>query len=212
MSLAISSDLFKLKFLIKYGGVWVDATSYPLIPLDDWLLNKMQARYFFFYKPGRDRLISTWFMAAEKNNTTFIKFYQALLDYWTQNTFRNIGKPWLSYMKWIYKITNRNVATTKLWFSFFYTKVLRVTPYLITHYMFYNMISQNKELNNIFHKMPKFDSKNVHKLKKEDFNQTLCYNIKIIIDHKEVPVLKLNWRYVEKTLIKGSNIEYLFKN
>lgn len=212
MSLAISSDLFKLKFLIHYGGVWVDATSYPLIPLNEWLLDKMDAKYFFFYKPGRDRLISSWFIAAEKNNEMFVYYYKALINYWKNNSFRNIGQPWVPYMKWLYKLTNQNIYLTKLWFSFFYTKILRVTPYLVTHYMFYYIINKNREFNLSFKQMPKYSANKVHLLKKEDYYKDLNKSIKKCIDKKEIPVLKLNWRFVKMNIPKSSNLDYLFKN
>jgi hypothetical protein len=210
MSLAISSDLFKLQFLIKYGGVWVDATTFPLVPLDDWLLNKMDAGYFYFYKPGRDRIISSWFIVAEKNNEMLVKHYEALKNYWNDNNFRNIGNPRASYMKLIYKLTNRNLLSTRLWFCYLYTKIFRVTPYLVTHYMFYNLISKHKDLKQRFELMPKISPKTSHAFKKEILYLPLSPKFKLIIDKKSTPMVKLNSRYVRRHIPKDCNLDYLF--
>lgn len=210
MSLAVSSDLFKLQFLIKHGGVWADATTFPLVPLDDWLLSKMDAGYFYFYKPGRDRLISSWFMASEKNNEMLKKHYEALKNYWNNNNFRNTGKYKSPYIKHINRFTNRNLSFTKLWFSYLYTKILRVTPYLVTHYMFYYLISKHKNLNQRFELMPKISAETTHAFKKEILSSPLSKELKSIVDEKKAPMLKLNWRWVGSDVPKDSNIDYLF--
>jgi hypothetical protein len=210
MSLAVSSDLFKLQLLIKHGGVWADATTFPLVPLDDWLLNKMDAGYFYFYRPGRDRIISSWFMAAEKNNEMLKTHYDALINYWNTNNFRNIGKYKLPYIQFINRFTNRNLLFTKLWFSFFYTKILRVTPYLVTHFMFYQLISKHKNLMQRFELMPKISAKATHAFKDKILSSPLREELKLIVDEKKAPMIKLSWRWVSNDIPKDSNIDYLF--
>lgn len=211
--LAVSSDLFKLQLLIKYGGVWADATTYPLIPLDDWLLDKMQAGYFYFYKPGRDRLISTWFKAAQKGNIMLKMHYEALINYWNNNNFKSIGsKKKTLFESYLYRLTNRNLPLTKLWFTPLYRIVFNIAPYSVTHYMFYNLISKNKHLRDRFESMPKISAHLSHVLsKKEVLDAPLDKHIKDIIDNKKTPVIKLNSRHIDNEVVKGSNLDYLYE-
>ena len=67
-SIAHKSDLLRLKLLMENGGVWVDATTYCIEPLDNWIYDFSDNGLFFFGKPFQDRLISNWFIAAQKDN------------------------------------------------------------------------------------------------------------------------------------------------
>jgi hypothetical protein len=53
----------------------------------------MDVGYFYFYKPGSDRIISCRFIVAEKSNEMLVKHYEALKYYLNNNNFRNIGNP-----------------------------------------------------------------------------------------------------------------------
>ena len=90
MSLAHRSDLIRTQLLIKHGGVWVDSTCFPLMKLDNWLPKNMQAGFFFFYRPGRDRIISNWFIASEKDNMVLKTLYDELITYWNNHNFKNL--------------------------------------------------------------------------------------------------------------------------
>jgi hypothetical protein len=208
--LAVSSDLFKLQLLIKYGGVWVDATTFPIVPLDEWLIDKMDAGYFFFYKPGRDRLISSWFIASEKNNLTLKLLYENLIKYWNTNTFKNLSNPRSARVIFLSKFVNRNLFLTKLWFSPLFTNILRVTPYFVTHYMFYKVISNNKGLRHNFQLMPKFLADPSHSFKNDILMEPLRIDLKELVDNRKVPVIKLSRSAVEKNIPSNSNLSYLF--
>tara|TARA_B110000211_G_C14089961_1_gene558495 strand:- start:5476 stop:6306 length:831 start_codon:yes stop_codon:yes gene_type:complete len=208
--LAVSSDLFKLQLLIKYGGVWVDATTFPIVPLDDWLTDKMGAGYFFFYKPGRDRLISTWFIASEKNNITLKLLYRNLIKYWNTNTFKNLSNPRSPSVTFLSKFVNRNLLLTKLWFSPLFTNILRLTPYFVTHYMFYKVISDNKSLRHNFQLIPKVLADPSHSFKNDILMEPLLLDLKELVDSRKVPVIKLSWRAIDKKIPSNSNLSYLF--
>ena len=66
--------------LRQHGGVWADATSFCLRPLDDWLNAAYAAGFFAFRNPAKDRMMANWFIASEPDNALFVALHQALLE------------------------------------------------------------------------------------------------------------------------------------
>ena len=79
------ADIVRLFLLEKYGGCWCDATTFCIKPLDNWLLENTSTGFFAFNKPGNDRLLSIWFLYAEKNNFIIRKWKERILKYWTNH-------------------------------------------------------------------------------------------------------------------------------
>ena len=84
------TDLLRLELLIRYGGIWLDATV--LCTEEEEKIPK----YFFdsdlfFYqclKPGRDghsHYISSWLMSAKTNNKILTATRALLYEYWKNN-------------------------------------------------------------------------------------------------------------------------------
>ena len=76
------SDIVRIFLLAKYGGCWCDATTFCNKPLDEWLPSNIGAGFFGFDKPGKDRLVSSWFLYAEKNNYIIQKWKKNTIRYW----------------------------------------------------------------------------------------------------------------------------------
>jgi hypothetical protein len=76
------SDILRLLLLNEYGGVWVDATTYCNVPLDDWLPLANQTGFFAFARPGEDRELASWFLAAEPGNRLLAKWAARTIAYW----------------------------------------------------------------------------------------------------------------------------------
>jgi hypothetical protein len=76
------SDQIRLELLHRYGGVWADATAMCMRPLDEWLDDAMPKGFFAFARPGPDRMLSTWFLAAEKGADIIAKWRDASWAYW----------------------------------------------------------------------------------------------------------------------------------
>jgi hypothetical protein len=81
------ADLLRLRLLRDHGGVWADATAYCHRPLDDWLPLLMSAGFFMFSRPGPDRLISNWFIAAEPGNSVIGRLEKYSSIYWAQSKY-----------------------------------------------------------------------------------------------------------------------------
>ena len=78
---AAKSDLLRILLLSKFGGVWADASVYPLLPLSDFYKKIVNNTGFFSYrflprslsrKKG-DREIASWFMCVNKPNHYIIE-------------------------------------------------------------------------------------------------------------------------------------------
>jgi Capsular polysaccharide synthesis protein len=77
------SDLLRLELLHLRGGVWVDATTYCLRPLDSWLEDVVApAGFFAFAHPGAHRMLSNWFLAASRDCNVIPPWRRAAYDYW----------------------------------------------------------------------------------------------------------------------------------
>ena len=86
---AISNEI-RLELLARHGGVWVDATTICARPLDDWLPAHAPLGFFGFARPGPDRMLSTWFLAASPANLIIETWRQATIVYWHGRSERHI--------------------------------------------------------------------------------------------------------------------------
>jgi hypothetical protein len=83
------SDQIRLELLHRYGGVWADATAMCAEPLDAWLPLAMPNGFFAFSWPAPDRMISTWFLAAEKGSYIVERWRNACWSYWRERSARD---------------------------------------------------------------------------------------------------------------------------
>ena len=79
------SDIVRIILLKLYGGLWVDATTFCNKQLNDWLPKYINEGFFAFDRPGPDRLLSSWFLYAEKDNYIIKTWYNKTLEYYKIN-------------------------------------------------------------------------------------------------------------------------------
>jgi len=79
------SDIYRMILLKNHGGLWTDATTFCNKPLNDWLPNYIQQGFFAFNKPAPDRLVSNWFIYAEKNNYIIELWCNATINYYIRH-------------------------------------------------------------------------------------------------------------------------------
>lgn len=78
------SNVVRAKLLLQ-GGVWADATLFPTEPLDAWLPDRLKdAGFFAFERPGADRPLSTWFLAASPDHVMMRKWWAELVRFWSK--------------------------------------------------------------------------------------------------------------------------------
>lgn len=89
------SDLLRARVLRNHGGVWVDATLYPVVPLDGWLPAAVAPSGFFtFDGPQPDRPIVSWILAAHTGSPLMRRWCEEIDRYWSQprNVVKRIGR------------------------------------------------------------------------------------------------------------------------
>jgi hypothetical protein len=76
------SDILRVLLLHEYGGVWVDATTFCNVPLDDWLPVAADTGFFAFSGSFSDLVLGSWFLAAESGNSLLAKWTARVVQYW----------------------------------------------------------------------------------------------------------------------------------
>jgi hypothetical protein len=83
LTAASLTDVTRILLLHEFGGVWVDATLFCNQPLDEWLPGAMQEGFFVFSSPAPDRLLASWFLAAESGSPLVTKWCREVLSFWS---------------------------------------------------------------------------------------------------------------------------------
>lgn len=78
------SNIIRMRLLSKYGGVWVDSTTYCATSLNSWIRLVSGGGFFVFFRETRYRGIATWFMASKPNGYII-------------NRYRNVYEPHLQF-------------------------------------------------------------------------------------------------------------------
>jgi hypothetical protein len=83
------SDVLRIELLSRFGGVWVDSTVYCLRPLDGWINDAMPTGFFAFNRPTPDRMLSSWFLAADNGSYIIDAWRRKTLAYWRDRAERD---------------------------------------------------------------------------------------------------------------------------
>ena len=137
MMLCHKADIIRVLLLDKYGGIWVDATTYCVKPLDSWLNKYAKTGFFAFDKPGNDRLLSNWFLYSEKNNYIIQLWKQRILDYWEKKKCAD------HYYRHLYifgELYNENNVFKIIWDAT--PKISAYTPHLLQAAGLYSVINE----------------------------------------------------------------------
>jgi hypothetical protein len=93
------SDILRTEILNRDGGVWADATVYCTRPLDSWLLQIMcQTDFFAFSRPGPDRELASWFLAARPGSAVVEALSRAVARFWSRQKAPTRVYHWFQYV------------------------------------------------------------------------------------------------------------------
>lgn len=76
------ADIFRIWKVARDGGLYVDAATVPLRPLDDWLPLQAAEGFFAYHDPYRRRSIENWLIHAEPGNLIARRWLETVVDYW----------------------------------------------------------------------------------------------------------------------------------
>ncbi len=191
ISIQQRSDILRMGLLAEYGGVWVDATCFCNTPLDSWIHNYTRSGFFVFRDPGKDRIISSWFIASVKNLHLTKSFTIKYTEYFRDNKFL---EPATSskrlFVRKLSTVLNKK-GRTDIWLSYFVRKFLRVYPYFVFHYYFAYYIKHDLASRKIFNDIPYFSADNPHEVQKLIKQGLSIEDIRKTVEITNSPVHKL---------------------
>ncbi len=213
--LAALSDIIRINLLARFGGVWVDATCFCSTPLDDWLPAMMPSGFFAYTGHRKDTIMSSWFLAARKENYLVEQLTERVNRYWRENRFPTKSRLWL-YSR-VKKLLNANAWITRFWFSYPVRRWLRIKPYFWFHYLFALLVEEDKRAAEIWQESGRLSGEPPHILQQQGLLDPVSEVARRDIDAQLNAVYKLNWKlhkfyenYDPDNLVPGSTLDYLF--
>jgi len=206
---AAYSDIIRLDLLARRGGVWADATCWCNSSLESWLPEYTDSGFFAFRNPGRDRLLSSWFLASRKDNPLVVALRNALLSYWSTHDFRS-GLFWSACSRLLALAISRDTIHTKYWFSSLIQDRIRVSPYYAVHYIFTGLVTNDAQAADIWSRTKVFDARLPHQLQEFGLRSPLTLAARAEIDSPNSPVYKLTHKGIGPNLPNNSVLQYLY--
>lgn len=203
------ADLVRLNLLARHGGVWADATCFCVRPLDEWLPAQMQSGFFAFHRPGPDRIISNWFLAARPGNVLVSRLSEMMHAYWTGPRPRNATRQFL--VTRLTRLLGRSRRTRRLWFTRVVRSWLAVCPYFAMHYAFEKLVHDDPACGHVWSRTPKVSADGPHLLHRVGFFSTATDALRARIGQREIPVLKLSWKLEREDIPAGSALGCLME-
>jgi hypothetical protein len=202
-----ASDLIRLSLLTHYGGVWADATCFCVSPLDDWLYPRLKSGFFAFSRPGRDRILSSWFLAAERDNYLVSSVYAFMLSYWTGHPIKRDQAD--VAVRVLARLLGLSPQTRSLWFSRLIRETIGASPYFALHYGFEKVIREDDECSKIWRSTSKLSADGPHKLLAAGLMSAATPEIRQEIDSRDTPVYKTTWKIDDSKISSASVLGYL---
>jgi hypothetical protein len=173
------SDLVRTRLLLAHGGVWADATVFPVRPLDDWLPRVVtDAGFFAFERPGRDRIIASWFLAAAPGTLLMRELWAEAARYWSRPRRLAEGRP---------RDPVRAVSPEQASASDSF-------PYFWFHYLFQYVVETNGEARALWRRSKRLPAKPPHRLQSLFARNPRPKASAVLKAAHAAPVQKLDWR------------------
>lgn len=212
LPLAHQSDVIRTQLLVRHGGVWADPTVWFQRPMDGWLDEALASGLFLYSHPGVDRLVSNWFIAAERENPLLKKLYTRLCFYWSEHDFKSVGKPANLMGSVLSKVLNRNIRWPQLWLKKGIIRLTGHAPYMIYHYLFADLVRTDPECAEIWREMPRYPASSPHSLLRLGLMSEATPAIQQLLGRSGPPLFKLTWKLPSTHPPPGSVLAELSSN
>lgn len=184
------ADIVRVKLLLLYGGIWADASVYPARPIDGLIaMAEEHCGFFAFYRPGADRIISSWFLIATKSHPIVVRFWEAVKAYWAVPRALVKGIP----ENPIAVVSGRDPGFEGRY------------PYFWFHYLFQKTVEVDKNLGAVFRRMPRIYASTPHNLQFAFASRRSLPIQRVSRILRSCPVHKLDWRSSYPAYILDSN-------
>lgn len=179
MPMQTVADVVRVRLLRDSGGIWVDLTVLPVKPLSKWLDDALtEAGFFAFERPGPDRPISNWFLAATPRNLILREWWKQIERFWSKPRRLIDGIPADPVAS-----VSPNAATEGDQF-----------PYFWSHYLFRYLLESHAEFAATWNGCARLDAYSPHRLQALFANTPNPSIAEIRAVAGVAPVQKLNWR------------------
>jgi hypothetical protein len=189
------ANVARLALLRAHGGVWADATLYCLRPLDEWLPRYHTIGLTAFRNPTPDRMIATWFFAADKDNAIVAALLAEFVAFLNAHRFPNQGTDEsMAEIDGLMPALGKDVKSTLGWFEPGLIERLGAHPYFILHYIFNRLMLDDARLRALWDSAPALDIGASGRLRKLADRKDGLERALALIDRGAGPVQKLDWR------------------
>ncbi len=149
------SDIVRLTLLARYGGIWTDATVFPVKPLSQWLPEVMYGNDSFAHDRGitNSKPISSWFLVARPNSVIIKKWYDLMRAYWFMPRSLDTTRDF-------YYIPENPSADMRLDDS----APTPHYPYFWVHHLFAHLLKTDKDFASIWDRVVKLPSIEPHRV------------------------------------------------
>jgi hypothetical protein len=161
------SDIVRIFLLHKFGGVWCDATVFCNESLDIWLAKYTETGFFAFNKPGKDRLLSSWFLYSKRGNYITTCWFHETVKYWNTHEKKHTYF-WFHYLFGALYQNNEKIKT--MWNKT--NKIPAKGPHYFVpyHKKLFQTLTDDRKEKIMKHNMPLY--KLTHKYNKTKYNDT----------------------------------------
>jgi hypothetical protein len=173
------SDLVRARLLRDNGGIWVDATVFPVRPMYDWLPEMVtEAGFFAFERPGPDRIISSWFLVAAPGNVLMREQWNEAARFWSKPRRLVEGTP----VDPVRAVSPNEASATGTY------------PYFWFHYLFQYVVETNAEASAVWGLSKRLHAGPPHRLQSLFACDRDPEPLAVLEAAHAAPVQKLNWR------------------
>jgi len=144
--IAHQADAIRLALLVKYGGVWIDASTLMLRPLEEILGHDRTLRTFFTYdrqnrnhydrRVDSNYYVENWFLAAPAQDPLLGRTWECFKTYFSEIVPFS-GAPW--------RTLNETVLFSKLQLEELFS--LGIDGYLASHACFFKVLDDDASMN-----------------------------------------------------------------
>lgn len=206
------ANLIRMYLISRHGGVWSDASNFCCRPLDDWLPGCLTSGFFAFRNPGPDRILSNWFLAAEKGNALASIVFEKHRDYFIENRFAMRTPADRARSRRLSTLLGRNPSLPQVWTYSFISRLLRTYPYYIFHYHFARIVRENPVCAEIWSRTPSVSALGPLKMSRAGLaapmTDQLAHDLREAVD----PLYKLKWKEGEQALTKDCILHQIMRS